>query len=241
MALADVAIKAQFSVQKQTSNDSPTTAIPKADIGVVQLGDKVVKSKVFVGATDIALDLNGIAAIGWCWFQNLLVPATPPKAAPVITQGGTPAAISYTYLVVAIFPDGSKSVGLPVTTALGAATLNGTNYNILTWPAVAGASSYDVYRTASGGSPATIGKIQTGATSPFNDQGSAGDGSTVPPEIISNFPIGIGLISGTYPNWIWANEYYPVRWNGAAIHVKSLGPAPPASVGSNFQFIIAEQ
>jgi hypothetical protein len=237
---ADIAIKASMSVQKQTSNDSPTTALPKADIGVNQLGDKVVKSKLYVGATDIIIDLNGIAAIGWCWFQNLLVPATPPRAAPVITQGGTPGAVSYTYLIVANFPDGSKSVGLPVTTLVGAATLNGTNYNILTWPAVAGASTYDIYRTASGGTPSTVGKIAT-STSPYNDQGAAGDGATVPPEIISNFPIGIGLVSGTYPNWIWAAEYYPVRWNGAAIHVKSLGAAPPVAGGSNLQFIIAEQ
>lgn len=106
---------------------------------------------------------------------NITVNGLVTPAAPVITQGGTPGATTYGYKVVAKLRDGS--VTLPSaegTTATGHATLDGTNYNIITWVAVAGAVNYDVYRSTGG---ATQGLIISGGSSPQNDTGFAAAGA----------------------------------------------------------------
>jgi len=234
--MADLAISASFSQQKTGSNQTPTAANPK-QLNVNQVGDKVIKDTITVLGTDISLDLGSIVNVGWCWFQNLLNSGPPPS--PVmggIGQGGTPGSTVYTYVVVANFPDGSKSVSAATQTVTGAAVLNATNYNILSWPSV-GATTYDIYRTSSGGTPATLGKIASTAGLTYNDQGAAGDGAAIPAVINSNFPIGIGIVSGTYPTKVEAGDYWPVKWNAAAIHVKALGP--PINL-TNFQYIVAE-
>ena len=98
--------------------------------------------------------------------------ATP--SAPVITQGGTPATTDYTYKVVAKDANGGGSIASSGTqTTAGAATLNSTNYNTVSWTAVLGAASYDVYRTASAGTPSTTGFIGNTASLTFNDTGIA--------------------------------------------------------------------
>jgi len=105
--------------------------------------------------------------------------ATP--SAPVITQGGTPASTHYTYAVVAKDANGGGSIASSTTqTTTGAATLNGTNYNIITWSAITGAASYDVYRTASSGTPSTTGLLANTAALTYNDQGAAGNSNATP-------------------------------------------------------------
>lgn len=99
-----------------------------------------------------------------------------------VTPQGTPGTKVITYKLVAINATGTTQAGAASTTTTGAATLNGTNYNRLTWAAVTGATGYWIYRTATTGtSPTTTGRIAVlGAVTTFNDQGSAGD-STTPP------------------------------------------------------------
>ncbi len=236
MANGDINISAQLSQKKLNTNQTPTTAIPSA-LAISQVGDKVKKDSINVGATDITLSLGTIVNIGWVWFQNLLTASIPPSVVFGITQGGTPGTTRDDYVIVANYPDGSKSISAVVSTALAAATLNSTNYNILTWASV-GATSYDIYRVFAGGTPSTLGKIANTASLTYNDQGAAGDGAALPAAIISQYPIGIGIVSGTYPIQAWAGEYFPARWNAAAIHVKALGP--PVSL-TNLQTIICEQ
>lgn len=110
------------------------------------------------------------------------------------TNQGTPGTTSYTYNVVPIIATGGHGVAANVgfTTTTGAATLTGVNFPRITWKAnITGAAvvSYDVYRTATAGSPATIGKIGnlavgscsgTPLTCTFDDTGLAGDTLTAP-------------------------------------------------------------
>jgi hypothetical protein len=102
--------------------------------------------------------------------------------APVITQGGTPGAVAYAYGIAAVYAAGPYVVSATTSTATGAATLNGTNYNIVVLPALStGQQCWDVWRTSSAGTPSTTGKIVscvTGAS--YNDKGAAGNGGTFP-------------------------------------------------------------
>lgn len=113
---------------------------------------------------------------------KLLEPyALVTPGAPLVSVQGTPGTKTITYKIVARNATGVSvaSAGTTVTTA--AATLNSTNYNQLTWQAVPGATSYDVYRTATDGtSPTTTGKIANTASTTYNDQGAAGDSATAP-------------------------------------------------------------
>jgi len=107
--------------------------------------------------------------------------ATPPGA-PTVTPTGTPGSQTWTYKIVAkIDSDVLSAAGTAGSTTTGNATLDNTNYNALSWSAVTNATGYDIYRTASGGTPSTLGKIAsvTGATT-YNDKGAAGDGSAAP-------------------------------------------------------------
>jgi hypothetical protein len=115
--------------------------------------------------------------------------ATP--GVPAVGQGGTPGSTSYSYRVVAKDGNGDPSaanVGAQ-TTVTGNATLTSTNFNQITITCPPGVASYDIYRTASSGTPSTTGKIGNTATilfqgggslCTFKDTGLAGDGTTPP-------------------------------------------------------------
>jgi hypothetical protein len=77
---------------------------------------------------------------------------------------------------------GSSDVSQGTTVTTAAATLNGTNFNRLTWQAVPGASGYDVYRSATNGtSPITVGKIGSTTTlTTLDDTGLAGNSAVAP-------------------------------------------------------------
>lgn len=106
--------------------------------------------------------------------QTIQQLATP--AAPTITQGGSGASTHYTYAVSAVLADGATqtSISTGTQTTGGASTLNGTNYNIITWSAVTGATSYNIYRIASSGTPASTGLIGNTTGTTFHDTGIAG-------------------------------------------------------------------
>lgn len=115
---------------------------------------------------------NGVSVNG--------VLATP--AAPTVTPtGGT--ASTWTYLIVARASNGTTAAGATGSTTTGVTTLTGSAYNTITWAAIAGATSYDIYRTVCATGPTTTGKIGNvlaSATLSFVDTGIAGDTSTAP-------------------------------------------------------------
>lgn len=119
-----------------------------------------------------------------------LVRATPGATGGAITEtvtnagfsvtNWTPpaAATTYTYSLRACAADGAcTAAGAASSTAAGVATLSALNHNALSWSAVTGAASYEVYRTVGG---ATQGRIYAGAALAVNDTGLAGGGETAP-------------------------------------------------------------
>jgi len=126
------------------------------------------------GAATVALVLDTPGAVGDTNTQNVT------DAGFEVTGFVNPtAATTYTYKLVARLSDGSTTeAGAASTTAAGHATLSAANYNALSWSAVSGAASYDVYRTVGG---ATQGKIASATTAlSLNDTGLAGGGETAP-------------------------------------------------------------
>lgn len=100
--------------------------------------------------------------------------------APLVSPQGTPATTDYSYAVVARNATGTSKGSASGVTSTGAATLNGTNYNQLTWTAVPGAESYDIYRVASDGLPSSLGLIGNTTDVSFDDTGLDGDASALP-------------------------------------------------------------
>jgi hypothetical protein len=144
--------------------------------------------------------LNGKAAIALgAPLSGLQTVAVATPGTPTITQSGTGGSISYSYKVVARAGYGTSAASAAGSTATGNATLSGSNCNVILWNDAGsqtgmGAWGFDIYRTASGGTPSTTGLIATvsaldaaaAAAASLNpeyqaaDCGLEGDGSTPP-------------------------------------------------------------
>lgn len=106
----------------------------------------------------------------------LVVPGTP-----VVSPQGTPGASTVSYKITAVNVTGESQASAVKTITNANATLSAANSNQLTWTAVPGAVSYNVYRTATNGTfPTTLGLIGNATTATFTDDGDVGDGSTAP-------------------------------------------------------------
>ena len=120
--------------------------------------------------TGTAYVSSGAITIGGVGINSVVTPNTP-----IITNAGTVGAATWTYKISAVSANGGITAASPGgTTTTGNATLTGTNYNTITWTAVTGAVSYNIYRTAVGTSPNTTGLIGNTASLTFNDTGLAG-------------------------------------------------------------------
>jgi hypothetical protein len=136
------------------------------------------------------------AAIDGALSGLTLAPITAPGT-PTLQQFGSAGTTSYSYVVCAV-TSGGQVCSAVATTALGAATLNTTNYNEIQSNGTAGALKYCFYRTASAGTPNTTGLIKCIPAASFplaklgytantfgtsagyfvDDKGLAGDGTT---------------------------------------------------------------
>ena len=145
------------------------------------LADAIVFQHAGPSPTSIALDTA---------LSSLSVPviSTPVIAASFAT--GATGSTSYSYKIVGRDILGHTAASTVATIANGHATLDSTNKNVLEWFPVLGVTYFDIYRTASGGTPSSTGLIGTipaallkfGAIAEyiFTDTGLAGD-STIPP------------------------------------------------------------
>ncbi len=106
--------------------------------------------------------------------------ALTTPGSPLVSPQGTPGAKTISYKITAYNSVGESDASQATTTTTGATTLNGTNFNRLTWTAVPGADGYKVYRTATNGTPSTTGYIGTTTSTTLDDTGLAGDSSTAP-------------------------------------------------------------
>jgi hypothetical protein len=191
---------------------------PSLELPVV--GSHAIKKILDVTTGDQQVPLDDVGTLGYACFRSLgeLVVVTTPDA-PTVSNGGTPGAATWSYKIVAKQASGVHSaVSSAGTTATGNATLTDVNYNSLVWPAIDGATEYDVYRTAHGTTPSTDGLIGTTTAPAFNDTGLAGDASTAPATADDNI-VQFGEDGSSYPVQVRGSGFSgPLEWNGAAIH-----------------------
>lgn len=109
---------------------------------------------------------------------------TPDALAGIANETYTPGATSYTYKLVARLGASTSAASAALTLTTSPVTLNSTNFLGLTpvSPPVAGAQSYDVYRTAGGATQGKIGNIPitAGAFTTGNGSGLTGQIFTAP-------------------------------------------------------------
>ena len=124
-----------------------------------------------VNTANSSVNLDQILAPG-------TITATLPPTISNTTTFGTAGGTTYTYEVVAAVANGSFTYSSPASanTLFGNPTLSGSNYNIVNWGTVTGATNYYVYRTVGGGTQGLIGVVAAGTTS-LNDTGLTATGA----------------------------------------------------------------
>lgn len=142
--------------------------------------------------------------------NNLAVPA-----APTITTSGTAGSTTYTYTVTAVNVQGQTIASTAGSTATGNTTLTGTNFNTITWTAVNGATSYNVYRTVGGASQGNIASVSA-PTVTKNDTGLTGSGAS------PTNPTGTSL---TVKSWAGQTNPIIVGQNSAGSNTFTVDPS----------------
>lgn len=123
----------------------------------------------------LAAPIGSPSFLGGATFMPLATPAAPT----VVVHGATGTA-TWRYRITARSNTGETLASPEATITTGNATLSATNFNRISWAAVTGAVDYRVYRTTSGGAPATLGIIGTVTATTLDDTGQAGGGQAVP-------------------------------------------------------------
>jgi hypothetical protein len=147
--------------------------------------------------------------------------ALASPGAPTVTPTCTgTCASTWTYTVTALAADGTTTIpGATGTTSANATTIDGTNYNTITWTAVTGAATYTVRRTVSGGTPASLGALAT-CTGIVGlscvDNGLVGDASTAPALNTTGMMLTNGVTPSAaaltcVPKSMWADDGYIYR------------------------------
>ena len=148
------------------------------------IGNESVSGGVVIGAT---LQVASSASLGGLTLSGIVTPTAPT----VTPHGGSGTNYSY---AVAAFNAGGSSPASSATSASAPATLNSSgNNNVITWASVSGAVGYNIYRTASAGTPSSIGFIGTvyaSATLSFTDTGIAAVGSVPTTNTSANLTAG---------------------------------------------------
>ena len=118
--------------------------------------------------------------------ETWVVPASSPLANPAqpvsVTQAGTPGSTTYYYWCTATNASGETLLSPSRITTTSHATLDGTNYNIITCATVSGATGYKAYRTTTSTAPSGTGLYLAGssATTTINDQSNTLTSETIP-------------------------------------------------------------
>lgn len=153
--IGDLILSASLKFPKQGSDFDVNIA--GLSLGVT--GKNAVKCIRQVTTSDGTFPLGSIGTIGYVLLRNDGAFLIDTPAAPIISNVGTGGAATWTYKVVARKGTAYTIAGAAGSTATGNATLTVSNYNHIKWLPVDDAESYDVYRTVSGGTPASLGKI----------------------------------------------------------------------------------
>ena len=108
-----------------------------------------------------------------------LTAALEPPTAPVVTHGGTLGTTTYGYQITALNDLGETTGSNEGTSAIGNASLSGTNWNIVSWSAVEHCTGYKVYRVTGGVAPRLIATVAS-TTLVIHDIGLIGTTTPVP-------------------------------------------------------------
>jgi hypothetical protein len=121
-------------------------------------GDASIAGSVSVSGSFQAL---GASNLGGLTINGLNIPLAP-------TVNATPGtgSTSYSYVVSAFNSSGSTAASSSGGTLLGGATLSSTVYNTIAWPAVSGATGYNIYRSLGTGGTGYLGTEYTVAPNP---------------------------------------------------------------------------
>ncbi|HEY6872117.1 MAG TPA: fibronectin type III domain-containing protein [Geobacteraceae bacterium] len=170
------------SAQTSATTNAPPPAVPAAPTGVTATG----------GANQVSISwsaVSGSTSYNIYWSKTSgVTTATGTKisgATSPYVQTGLTAGTSYYYIVTAVNVSGESpaSAQAMATTnpppvvipaaPTGVTATGGTNQVTISWPAVSGATSYNVYWSTASGVTKTSGTKITGATSPYVQTGLA--------------------------------------------------------------------
>ncbi len=155
-------------------------------------GKNAIEGTELITTSDEVLPLGDIGTIGYIFLRNLSPALVSTPDTPVITNVvlptphvigvaniGAAGAITVSYKVQAVMGNGDLSpASATATTATSNDTLDGTNYNKISWDPIEAAASYNIYRTVSPSSPSTTGLIGNTTDLFINDTGLSGDGTS---------------------------------------------------------------
>jgi hypothetical protein len=183
-----------------------------AEVGTltVDTNASVNGSESITGSLGVGTSLNvaGAGALG-----SLTISGIAQPTSPTVTPTGTTGSTNYSYAIQAFNSSGQSSSSTPTQTTTGNATLSATNYNAISYSAVTGATGYNIYRTASNGTPSTTGLIGSVYNTPAATPVSASETGTTLTLTFSSIPplsVGQGVtlsgftstptnINGTFP------------------------------------------
>jgi len=163
------------------------------------------------GGTNGAVQYNAGGAFGGDAANLLYVPGTSPPAAPAVTTHGTAGSTTYAYCVAFRMPTGSSACSPSTTITTGNATLDSTNYNVITPAACpANAAGIDIWLTnpdytTVGGYEASI-----ACGTSYNDQGASGSNTPQPATDFSQGAFASGLAVGN-GDWNAFDINYPIE------------------------------
>jgi hypothetical protein len=126
---------------------------------------------------DAAGNVDAIISVGGGISNNGYVSTTalgtPPT--PTLATHGTAGSTTYYYKIVGVSGTGLSLPSAEANITTGNATLSSSNYNIVTWTQMAGAESYNVYRSTTSGTETKITSAVTALS--YNDVGNAASGA----------------------------------------------------------------
>ncbi|MHC4618504.1 MAG: hypothetical protein ACYTEQ_12215 [Planctomycetota bacterium] len=125
---------------------------------------------------------------------QVIVPLSTP-AAPTVAQQGASGETSWGYKVSAVGPAGETLASSATTISDGNATLDGTNFNRVSWVAVPFAIEYRVYRTTAGGTPSSTGLMKSTVLLTVDDTGLTASGAEPSEDMSSSLTVGSGSAS----------------------------------------------
>ena len=207
------ALRAQTQNEQQLLNrvlDPANGALKVTIVGGTPGGQRntnYTESQVFNLVLDANNDALKMICVSGC--ASGAMQAGAPSGLTV-TPKGSAGSRTWTYVVVGRQSSNASAPHTPgsaaASTATGNTTLSASNYNQLAGYQTFAIACYDVYRAASGGTPATTGLIASCVGSTYKDTGAAGDGSSPPttdttsltasPWSPTNQPIAAGMPAG---------------------------------------------